>query len=286
MTPGGEPVHVHLKSRHSQVPVLWEDLVRETPPLNPDTPLERAEYVAVDIETTGNTPFLVLEIGAERFDLRRSLSLFDTLVDCRAPINSYARRRHLIHREMLVGAPEFADARRAFLGFARGTVLVEHSHDAFDTYLIGRGLKEPLDHPIVDTSALARMVLDLPAGQTPGLARVVEELGIDANPAHAALGDAQATAAVFRELMKRARERFGWSTLADVLAVLVRPEIDRSALEGARRPPPQRPGPAAGPPAAGGAAAAPASPSARRRRRRRLSRDRSQDSGPQPPGPA
>jgi DNA polymerase III alpha subunit (gram-positive type) len=142
---------------------------------------------------------------------------------------------------MLAGAPGFADARRAFLRFAQGTALVEHSHDAFDTYLIGRGLRQPLQHPVIDTSALARMVLDLPSGQTPGLAAVVSELGVDATPAHAALSDAQATAAVFRELIRRARERFDWRTLGDLLAVLDRPDIDRSALErGARG----RPGPA------------------------------------------
>ena len=187
------------------------------------------------METTGNAPFLVLEIGAERFRLGGVLSLFDTLVDCRAPINSYARRRHQIYREMLAGAPGFADARRAFLHFARGAALVEHSHDAFDTYLIGRGLRQPLRHPVIDTSALARLVLDLPSGQTPGLARVVEELGVDASPAHAALSDAQATGAVFRELVRRARERFEWRTVGDLLAVLDRPDIDRSALEIRRR---------------------------------------------------
>jgi DNA polymerase-3 subunit epsilon len=202
-----------------------------------DQPLDEVEFVALDVETTGNSPFLVLEIGAERFDLRGPLSLFDTLVDCRAPINTYARRRHQIYREMLAGAPGFADARRAFLNFARGAALVEHSHDAFDSFLIGRGLKQPLRHPVIDTSALAKLVLGLPSGQTPGLAAVVAELGVDATPAHAALSDAQATAAVFRELVRRGRERFPWDTLGDLLAVLERPSIDRSALELPRRRP-------------------------------------------------
>jgi len=183
----------------------------------------------------------VIEIGAERFRLSGSLSLFDTLVHTRAPINTYARRRHQISRDMLEGAPEFPDARRAFLHFAQGAVLVEHSHDAFDSYLIGRGLRRPLDNPVIDTSTLARLVLDLPMGQTPGLARVVEELGLDASPAHAALGDAQATAAVFRELAKRARQRFGWTTLEHLLMATDRPPVDRSALEGGPRRGPRRP---------------------------------------------
>jgi DNA polymerase III alpha subunit (gram-positive type) len=200
----------------------------ETAELN--TPLETAQYVALDIETTGNRPFLILEIGAERFALSGPLAFFDTLVDCRAPINPYARRRHQIDRSMLVGAPGFGDARSAFLRFARGAVLVEHSHDAFDTYLLGRGLRNPLQHLIIDTSALARLVLDLPTGQTPGLVRVVEELQLDIVPEHAALGDARATAMVFRELVQRGRERWGWRTVGEIVALLPRPEIDRSRI--------------------------------------------------------
>ena len=239
LDPSGE---LFLKPRGLEGLVPFADDDVEVPPPSPDTRIEDAEYVALDVETTGNTPFLVIEIGAERFRLSGSLSLFDTLVHTRAPINTYARRRHQISRDMLEGAPEFPDARRAFLHFARGAALVEHSHDAFDSYLIGRGLRRPLENPVIDTSTLSRLVLDLPMGQTPGLARIVEELGLDASPAHAALGDAQATAAVFRELARRARERFGWTTLGHLLVATTRPAVDRSALEGGQRQSPRRPG--------------------------------------------
>jgi DNA polymerase III alpha subunit (gram-positive type) len=218
-----------LKPRGSSELVPWEEIAVDAPEVGLDTLLDAAQFVALDVETTGNAPFLVLEIGAERFTLERPLSFFDTLVDCRAPINPYARRRHHIDRSMLIGAPEFKDARRAFLRFAQAAVLVEHSHDAFDTWLVGRGLESPLEHPIIDTTALARLVLDLPKGQTPGLARLVEELGLDVTPAHAALDDARATAMVFRALIARGREMLDWKTVGDVLAAVPRPVIDRSA---------------------------------------------------------
>jgi DNA polymerase III alpha subunit (gram-positive type) len=248
---------VFLKPRGAAQPVPWEEIAVDAPEVGPKTPLGEAEFVALDVETTGNAPFLVLEIGAERFRLDRTLSFFDTLVDCRAPINPYARKRHHIDRSMLIGAPEFRDARRAFLRFAQGAVLVEHSHDAFDTWLVGRGLESPLAHPIVDTSALATLVLDLPKGQTPGLARLVEELDLDVTPAHAALDDARATAMVFRALIARAKEKLGWRTVGDVLASLPRPVVDRTApsrrasaagrAQGARVPtgPPRSAAPAA-----------------------------------------
>jgi DNA polymerase III alpha subunit (gram-positive type) len=220
---------LYLKPRGATELVPWEEIAVDAPEVGRDTPLDDAQFVALDVETTGNAPFLVLEMGAERFTLEQTLSFFDTLVDCRAPINPYARRRHHIDRSMLIGAPEFKDARRAFLRFAQGAVLVEHSHDAFDTWLVGRGLESPLEHPIIDTTALARLVLDLPKGQTPGLARLVEVLGLDVTPAHAALDDARATAMVFRALIARASVQLGWKTVGDVLAALPRPVIDRTA---------------------------------------------------------
>ncbi len=243
---------VYLKPRGSGELVPWEEIAVDAPEVGRETPLAVAQFVALDVETTGNAPFLVLEIGAERFRLDGTLSFFDTLVDCRAPINPYARKRHHIDRSMLIGAPEFKDARRAFLRFAQGAVLVEHSHDAFDSWLVGRGLESPLEHPIIDTTAFARLVLDLPKGQTPGLARLVEVLGVDLAPAHAALDDARATAKVFRALIARAQASLGWKTVGDVLAALPRPVVDRT--------PPNRRGPAAAAPQSPGARARTAPP--------------------------
>ena len=233
------PKPLFLKPRGAAQLVQWEEIAVDAPELSPQTALDDAQFVAIDVETTGNSPFLVLELGAERFKLSGPLSFFDTLVDCGAPINPYAKKRHQIDRSMLIGAPEFRDARRAFLRFAQGAVLVEHSHDAFDTWLVGRGLESPLQHPIIDTSALARLVLDLPKGQTPGLARLVQELELDITPAHAALDDARATAMVFRALIARARVSHGFRTIGEILAVLPRPVVDRT-------PGANRKGPAAG----------------------------------------
>jgi len=229
------PKPLYLKPRGATELVAWEEIAVDAPEVTRQTALADAQFVALDVETTGNAPFLVLEIGAERFSLAGTLSFFDTLVDCRAPINPYARKRHHIDRSMLIGAPEFKDARRGFLRFAQGAVLVEHSHDAFDTWLVGRGLESPLEHPIIDTTALARLVLDLPKGQTPGLARLVEELGLDVTPAHAALDDARATAMVFRALIARARQSLGWVSVGDVLAALPRPTVDRTPGASSRK---------------------------------------------------
>jgi DNA polymerase III epsilon subunit-like protein len=279
----------YLKPRGAAAPVPWEEIAVDAPEVGPLTSLDEAQFVALDVETTGNAPFLVLELGAERFTLEKTLSFFDTLVDCRAPINPYAKKRHNIDRSMLIGAPVFKDARRAFLRFSQGAVLVEHSHDAFDTWLVGRGLESPLEHPIIDTTALARLVMDIPKGQVPGLQRLVTDLELDITPAHAALDDARATAMVFRALIALAREKLGFQTVGDVVAVLPRPVVDRT--------PPSRKGSAAGDRPPRGAPAQTAQPRsdarpdsqratspARNARRGRSSRRRRSDSSGSPDG--
>ncbi len=219
-----------LKPRGRQ-PLAWRHLEVAAREVDASTSLDAAHFVAFDLETNGHAPFLVVEIGAERFNAWGPISDFETLVHCQAPINPYARRRHLIRPEMLVGAPEFPAARRAFLEFAQGAVLVEHSHDAFDSFVLGRGLDTPLEHPVFDTTAIGRMLLDLPPGQIPALARLVSELGIEITPEHTAVSDARATAAVFRALLAIGRERLGWTTVGDLIEVLPRPQVDRSRLD-------------------------------------------------------
>src|SRR5258706_10417363 len=119
-----------LKPRGAVEPVPWEEIAVDAPDVKPDTRLDHAQFVALDVESTGNSPFLVLEIGAERFRLDGPLSFFDTLVDCQAPINPYAHRRHHIDRSMLIGAPEFRDARRGFLRFVPVGLFAGRGHEA------------------------------------------------------------------------------------------------------------------------------------------------------------
>src|SRR5260370_34256571 len=122
---------LYLKPRGATELVPWEEIAVDAPEVSRETPLEHAQFVALDIETTGNAPFLVLEIGAERFRLSGPLSFFDTLVDCRAPINPSARKRHHIDRPMRIRAPDLRDVRDAFLPVVVGPQRVQHRHDLF-----------------------------------------------------------------------------------------------------------------------------------------------------------
>ncbi len=190
----------------------------DDPPLRrpaPETPVEALRFVAVDCETTGQSPHRLVELGAVAFTLSGHLMSFETLVHSTDRINPFARRIHGISSETLGGAPPARRVLERFRRFCRGAVLVEHSADAFDTRLITRTLGESLDADNIDTSRLAAKLFDL--RDTIGLERLCTELEVPHRRPHHALADAEATMGCFLELLRRGRDRFGWLTLADLL---------------------------------------------------------------------
>jgi DNA polymerase III epsilon subunit-like protein len=183
----------------------------------PETSIEALHFVALDCETTGQSPHHLVELGAVAFTLRDHLMSFETLVHSNDRINPYARRIHGIDAATLNGAPPVSLVVERFQRFAKGAVLVEHSADAFDTRLISRAIGSSLDADNLDTTRLAAKLFDL--RDTIGLERLCRELGVAHRRPHHALADAEATAACFIELVRRGTERFEWRTLGDLLVV-------------------------------------------------------------------
>ena len=183
---------------------------------SPETPIEQLRFVAVDCETTGQSPHRLVELGAVAFTLERHLISLETLVHSNDRINPFARRIHGISSETLGGAPPVRPVLERFRRFCRGAVLVEHSADAFDSRLIAATLGESLEADNLDTSRLAAKLYDL--RDTIGLERLCVELGVPHRRPHHALADAEATMGCFLELIRRGREPFGWRTLGDLLA--------------------------------------------------------------------
>ncbi|MFN2451775.1 MAG: PolC-type DNA polymerase III [Candidatus Dormibacteria bacterium] len=192
------------------------------PPL--DTDLDQVRFVALDCETTGQSPHRLVELGAVAFTLTGHLASFETLVHSNDRINPFAQRIHRISATSLAGAPRIDQVLERFLHFAAGAVLVEHSADAFDTRLIAKSLGERFQVINLDTSRMAGRLWDL--RDTIGLERLCRELGVTHRGPHHALGDAEATAACFLKLLELGRETHGWGSL-------------RRLVEDAQPPPPR-----------------------------------------------
>jgi len=122
-------------------------------------PLPDAEFVALDLETTGLYPVScrLVEFGAVRFKLAKGeLLRFEQLVDPECPIPSEATRIHGITDAMVRDMPTVAETLPIFLGFLGGpeTVLLAHNASfdlGFLSFALAKlGMPFP-PNPVVDT---------------------------------------------------------------------------------------------------------------------------------------
>ncbi len=191
-------------------------------------PLAEAEFVVVDLETTGGAaaPDGITEIGAVRVVGGRLTETFTTLVNPGRPIPPFVARLTGITDAMVADAPPIADALPRFLAFARTATLVAHNA-AFDLghlnaaqqALAGRSL----DLPALCTLRLARRLL--PELRRRSLDAVGAALGIACFDRHRALPDARIAAEILCVFLERAAER-NIQRLDELL------DFQRSAVDG------------------------------------------------------
>ena len=203
--------------------LAWNgDSVSLARPLGADLLLEHAEYVVVDLETTGLRPgsSQICEIGAVRVRGFELVEEFQTLVDPRVPLGAVISALTGLTDRQLRGAPPPSLAVRRFLAFAGDSVLVAHNA-RFDLAFLDRETERltgsRLAAPVVDTVPLARRLL---AGRVPraSLAQLSYFFGTAVQPCHRALPDAQATAEVLLALIGLAQER-GARTVAELVGL-------------------------------------------------------------------
>ncbi|GCE46587.1 DNA polymerase-3 subunit epsilon [Thermosporothrix hazakensis] len=175
-------------------------------------PLEEVEFVVVDTETTGLRPASdrIIELAAVRMRAGQMLESFHSLVHPRRSIPPFIVKFTGITPDMLADAPGAETVMPEFMRFAEGAVLVGHNL-SFDLNFLSQEamrLGQTFEPDGFDTIPLARrLVPDLKRFK---LDMVVQHLQIPAIPAgqrHRAMGDARATAEVFRLLLERARQQ-------------------------------------------------------------------------------
>lgn len=185
----------------------------------PPGPLPFQRYVVFDLESTGLKPTNgdgLLAIGAVRLRDTEPVDRFETLVDPGRPIPPAGIRYHGITEERVRGAPRAAEAIRAFLDFAGGDALVAHNA-AFDRTLLF--MEEFRGAPAVPNPFLCSMAISRwldPQEPDHSLDGLCGRAGIVIEGRHEALGDAEATAALWVHLLARAAAR-GVEDLQDLV---------------------------------------------------------------------
>ncbi len=182
-----------------------------------DRPLTELAYVVFDTETTGLDPQRdeVVQIAGVRLLGARLLrgETFDQLVAPGRPIPAAATAIHGITDAMVDGAPGFAAVAEAFRGFAEDTVLVAHNAP-FDMAFLHR--VGGFAHPALCTARLSNALHAHTGAHT--LDDLAARFGVEIDAAlrHTALGDALATAELFRRMLPLLAAR-GVTTLGAAL---------------------------------------------------------------------
>jgi len=187
-----------------------------------DAPLERADYVVFDLETTGTRPgeSRIVEVGAVRLSALAPVARLERLVDPLVPIPPAITALTGISPAHVRGRPRIESVMAEFLRFSAGAVLVAHNA-RFDVGFVDTELRRlrggRLAAPVIDTVALARRLIGdrLPRM---ALATLAERFDTEVRPCHRALPDAEATAEVLLRLLGLAQEH-GAATVGEVIGL-------------------------------------------------------------------
>ena len=187
-----------------------------------DTPLELADYVVFDLETTGTRAGVsrIVELGAVRMSGLSEEARMQRLVDPGCMVPAQITQITGIAQHHVRGRPRVGPVLDEFLRFSAGAVLVAHNA-RFDIGFVDADLARlrsgRLAAPVIDTVALARRLLG-DRLERMNLGSLAERFDTEVRPCHRALPDALATAEVLVRLLGLAQER-GAATVADVIGL-------------------------------------------------------------------
>jgi len=161
-------------------------------------------FVVFDIETTGISPVRdhIIEIGAVKVEDGIITERFSSFVNPQVPIPFFIEQLTGIQDEMVLDAPLIDQVLPDFLRFCDGAVMVAHNAE-FDMGFItekAKNLGMQTDFTYADTMGISRLLLKQSKHT---LDAVAKTLGISLENHHRAVDDAEATAGIFREFVKR-----------------------------------------------------------------------------------
>jgi DNA polymerase III epsilon subunit family exonuclease len=168
---------------------------------NPNLHIDEADYVVIDVETTGlsvDSGDRVCEIGAVKLRGSAVIETFSSLIDPQRPISGGAYAVNGISPQMLLNAPVFSGVAEKLWTMMEGAIVVAYNAP-FDLSFITNEFKliayPSITNTVVDALVIARQLL--PGLQTYKQENVARVAGISFPVMHRALEDAMATAQLF-----------------------------------------------------------------------------------------
>lgn len=161
-------------------------------------------YAIIDIETTGGNPERnkITEIAIILHDGNTIVDEFSTLINPECSIPYQITQITGITNEMVKDAPRFYEVAKKIVEMTEGAVFVAHNVN-FDYGFIKSEFKDlgfPYTRKTLCTVRMSRVAF--PGFKSYSLGNLCQSLGITLNNRHRALGDAQATAILFDQIIK------------------------------------------------------------------------------------
>jgi DNA polymerase III epsilon subunit-like protein len=174
----------------------------------------------VDVEATGGRPPLhrIIELGVVRREPDGRSCTLSSLVNPGRPLPPFVAHMIGLKQRQLDEAPVFGTLKPQLAGLLEGAILVAHDVSGDLELLNYEWFRETghfLDNPVVCTVAVTRALR--PKLERTGLEFLARELGIAFEQRHRALGDAEATAAVWALLGAELSQQ-GIRTVLDLTA--------------------------------------------------------------------
>ena len=157
------------------------------------------DYTVIDTETTGLDACTceVIEIGAIKYRGHREIDRFHTYIFPEGPLHESAAVVNHITWADVTGAPSFSEAYEKFSAFIEKDTLVGYNI-GFDVKFIQTRAEEALTNPCFDVLPMVKRFVRAADYK---LVTVKKRLRISSR-SHTALGDCEATAAVYQRIMQ------------------------------------------------------------------------------------
>ncbi|OGU58929.1 MAG: hypothetical protein A2X64_02785 [Ignavibacteria bacterium GWF2_33_9] len=181
-----------------------------------------ANYVVVDVETTGNSSIQnrIIDIAAVNMQNGDFTSEFNSLINPHQFIPPFIAQMTGITNESVFYAPEASEVMPSFLKKFDNPNSIFVAHNAnFDFGFVKETLRRTgfydFDFPVLDTLKLSRRILS--DSQKKSVGNLSSYFGIKVRNRHTALGDAKATAKILMLLLEMIEEEHEITSLEELL---------------------------------------------------------------------
>ncbi|MFD2670063.1 PolC-type DNA polymerase III [Marinicrinis sediminis] len=208
-----EAYHAQEKNDIKVIYGVEANVVNDSVPIviNPiPMPLEDAEFVVFDIETTGLSVInnKIIEIAGVKMKNGQEIDRFSTFINPHEKIPYHISQLTNITDDMVHDAPELEPKLREFVEFVDDAVLVAHNA-RFDMGFMQANLRQlkmaELSNPVLDTLELARLLF--PTMKNHRLNTLSDKFKVSLDNHHRAIDDSIALGHVLYHLIKEASEQ-------------------------------------------------------------------------------